>query len=256
MKFLLILLPFINPSGKTVIERFKVPEGYQRVKTEVNSFSNYLQTFLLKSANSKVFFFDGKEKTNAQHVAVLDIDRGTKDLQQCADAVMRLRAEYLYKQNRLNEISFKNFKNEAMSYEKYRKGYRMTATEGFKKLKGQDDSKEGFRKYLDMVFIYANTFTLEREMKRQELRKVQTGDVFIMSNPRSVGHAVIVMDVAENPTTKDKVFLLAQSYMPAQDIHILKNPKGGCWYSLKEINDELITPEWTFQRNSLHSFLP
>jgi len=37
------------------------------------------------------------------------------------------------------------------------------------------------------------------------------------------GHAVIVVDMAEDAKGQ-RAFLLAQSYMPAQDIHILKNP--------------------------------
>jgi hypothetical protein len=252
MKVLLILLVFIIPNGKTVIERFKQPDGYQRLIPEANSFGEYLQNFPLKSANTKVYFFNDQEKTNAQHVAVLDIDRGTKDLQQCADAVMRLRAEYLYQEERFKEISFKNFQNVAMSYDKYRQGYRMT-NNGFLKLKGADDSKDGFRKYLDMVFNYANTATLQRELINKNLKKIQIGDVFIVAT-RPYGHAMIVMDVAENSKTKDRVFLLAQSYMPAQDIHIVKNPKGGCWYSIKDIDDKLITPEWTFSGRDLYCF--
>ena len=106
-----------------------------------------------------------------------------------------------------------------------------------------------------MVFNYANTYTLEREMKTvKNLADLQIGDVFIVSNPKSYGHAMIVMDVAENPKTKDKIFLLAQSYMPAQDIHIVKNPKGGAWYSLKDLDIQLSTPEWTFPLTSLHRF--
>lgn len=253
MKVLLLLFVFIIPNGKTVIERFKLPDGYQRLKPEANSFGEYLQNFPLKSTNAKVYFFNRKEKISSHHVAVLDIDRGTKDLQQCADAVMRLRAEYLYKQKRFDEISFKNFQNVGMSYKKYCQGYRMT-NEGFLKLKGIDNSKEGFRKYLDMVFNYANTATLQRELKNKELKKIQIGDVFIVSNTRPYGHAMIVMDVAENTKTKDRIFLLAQSYMPAQDIHIVKNPQGGCWYNTRDINDKIITPEWTFSSSDLYSF--
>ncbi|CAN5117739.1 hypothetical protein BH09BAC6_BH09BAC6_31750 [soil metagenome] len=66
------------------------------------------------------------------------------------------------------------------------------------------------------------------------------------------GHAVIVMDVATNNSGK-KIYLLAQSYMPAQDIHVLKNPMDqdlSPWY---EVNDDYIiqTPEYTFRQNEL-----
>ena len=73
----------------------------------------------------------------------------------------------------------------------------------------------------------------------------------------SPGHAVLIMDVAKNPSTQDKMFLLAQSYMPAQDIHILKNEvnkEDSPWYSLDEIDEHLSTPEWTFNRDDLKYF--
>jgi hypothetical protein len=47
--------------------------------------------------------------------------------------------------------------------------------------------------------------------------------------------------------------MLAQSYMPAQDIHIVKNPvddKLSPWYEVNNA-EEIITPEWTFLRNQL-----
>jgi hypothetical protein len=244
----------INPTGRTVETRFNLPVNYQRLSVNKNSFGEYLRNFPLKNDKAKVYFYNGEEKTNAQQVAVLDIDRGTKDLQQCADVVMRLRAEYLYNQKRIQEISFKTFGGVAMNYDKYKQGYRIS-NQGFTKIKGADNSGEGFRKYLDMVFSYANTYTLEKEMKTvRDLKDLQIGDVFIVSNPKSYGHAMIVMDVAENSQIKDKIFLLAQSYMPAQDIHIVKNPKGGVWYSLKDLDSQLYTPEWIFPVSALHRF--
>ena len=244
----------VDPAGKTVETRFNLPANYQRLGVEKNSFGAYLRNFSLKNDKAKVYFYNGEEKTNAQQMAVLDIDRGTQDLQQCADAIMRLRAEYLFGQKRIDEISFKTFGGVAMNYIKYKQGYRLN-NQGFTKTKGVDNSREGFRKYLDMVFSYANTYTLEKEMKTvRNLQDLQIGDVFIVSNPKSYGHAMIVMDVAENQQNKDKIFLLAQSYMPAQDIHIVRNPKGGVWYSLKDLDSQLHTPEWTFPVSALHRF--
>ena len=44
--------------------------------------------------------------------------------------------------------------------------------------------------------------------------------------------------------------------MPAQDIHILKNynNKFSPWYSLKDIDTDLKTPEWTFTKDQFKSF--
>ena len=63
------------------------------------------------------------------------------------------------------------------------------------------------------------------------------------------------MDVAEDKSG-NSIFLLAQSYMPAQQIHILKNFNNSAlspWYSLKD-TDELITPEWEFKAKDRKMF--
>ena len=75
---------------------------------------------------------------------------------------------------------------------------------------------------------------------------IAPGDVLIRGG--FPGHAVIVMDVAVNPEGK-KIYLLAQSYMPAQDIHVLVNPMNSDLSPWYEANNELIiqTPEYFFQ---------
>jgi len=63
------------------------------------------------------------------------------------------------------------------------------------------------------------------------------------------------MDVAENTAGK-KIFMLAQSYMPAQDIHVLINPLHDALSPWYEVNDDnkIITPEYLFYRNELKSW--
>jgi hypothetical protein len=64
------------------------------------------------------------------------------------------------------------------------------------------------------------------------------------------------MDVAIDITGNRK-FLLAQSYMPAQDIHLLKNPSfigdRVPWYSIPA-GEKLFTPEWVFKNSELKRF--
>lgn len=69
--------------------------------------------------------YNSAEKQNKAYEAVLDIDVGKKDLQQCAYAVMRLRAEYLYKMKMFGAIHF-NFTNGFNAYyQKWADGYRI-----------------------------------------------------------------------------------------------------------------------------------
>ncbi|MDR3713868.1 MAG: DUF4846 domain-containing protein [Puia sp.] len=59
------------------------------------SFGEWLRSIPLKK-DKTVYLYDGSRKQNqSAQFAVLDISVGKEDLQQCADAVMRLRAGYL-----------------------------------------------------------------------------------------------------------------------------------------------------------------
>jgi len=103
--------------------------------------------------------------------------------------------------------------------------------------------------------MYAGSYSLSQELyKIKDLSEMRIGDVFIEGG--FPGHAVIVVDMAINRRTGKKLFLLAQSYMPAQGIHILKNPmnpKLNPWYEL-EFGETLQTPEWTFNKSDLKRF--
>jgi hypothetical protein len=72
----------------------------------------------------------------------------------------------------------------------------------------------------------------------------------------SPGHAEIVVDLAEDPKTKARAFLLVQSFMPAQDMHITRNPTDPTlspWYRA-DFGDSLVTPGYTFTRGELKRF--
>ncbi len=216
----------INKSGSSVQERIRVPEGFERVKTEKNSYGQYLRDLPLKPDGSDIKLYNGEVTNKDVHVAVLDIDVGTRDLQQCADAVIRLRAEYLYGQGLYEKIHF-NFTNGFNAdYLNWMNGKRI-AIDGNKthwiNKTGYSKEYSSFRKYLDVVFAYAGTLSLSKEMKNISIEAMQIGDIFLKG--ASPGHAVIILDMAENKKTGEKIFTIAQSYMPAQDIHILKKSR-------------------------------
>ena len=248
---------FINPSGKTIETRFPVPEGFVQMPAASNTFAAYLRQRPLYPDSHLVHLYNGRLKSRQDvHCAVLQLDVGHRDLQQCADAVIRLRAEYLYAQKRYSDIHF-NFTNGFRAeYARWRAGerIRVDGNRVYWVAGGQaSGSYADFRKYLDMVFSYAGTASLERELYAVEPTALLPGDVWIKGG--HPGHAVIVLEVAEHPETGERRFLLAQSYMPAQEIHVLRHPAGDSpWYSNSALEEGLETPEWFFEMGQLRRF--
>jgi hypothetical protein len=240
------------------INEIPLPKNFERIKTSKNSFGNYLQNLSLRNENI-VYLHNGNKKDNQDaQFAVIDINIGKKNLVQCADAVMLLRAEYLFAQKRFEEIKFHFSNGFLCEYSKWQQGYRIQVqgnNVSWVKKTTLDISYEAFKKYLEIIYSYAGTLSLPKDNQPQNLEKLQIGDIFLKSG--SPGHAVIVVDMAQNPISKQKIFLLAQSYMPAQDIHILKNPENqklSPWYDTKINTNQLITPEWNFDKNAVRKF--
>jgi hypothetical protein len=171
--------------------------------------------------------------------------------------VIRLRAEYLLASGRQAEIEFKFTSGDLARWTDWNRGMRAIVT-------GQrvswhlsapaDTSYTSFRRYLDTVFTYAGSHSLEKELTPvRSGEPTSAGDVFIQGG--FPGHAVIVVDVARQ-ADGTVALLLAQSYMPAQDIHVLVNPADRAlspWYR-EERARPLLTPEWTFPVGSLRRF--
>ena len=227
--------PSTGAPTDTLESRLAPPPGFERVPVEPGSWADWLRGLPLKAENAPVLTYTGAPKSRQDvHVAVIDIDVGTRDLQQCADAIMRLRAEWLYASGRMRAIAFNDTDGKRLAFAR----------------RARSDYTS-FRKYMDYVFAYAGTYSLERELKPVRIEDVGIGDVFIKGG--FPGHAVLVADMADNRATGERRFLLVQSYMPAQEMHVLKNPQasdGSPWYSTV-IGEQLVTPEWVFARTSL-----
>lgn len=247
-----------NLFENTIQQRFQLPQGFVREEESKTSFDYFLRNLPLKPLGSNVLYFDGTTKPNRNvYEAVVDLPIGKQDLHQCADAVMRLRADYFYSQKQYDKIHF-NFTNGFRAdFSKWAAGYRI-AIKGNKtswiKTAKPSDSYETYWKYLEKVFMYAGTASLEKELKPINALDIKIGDVFIKGG--FPGHAVIVVDMAVNPKNNKKIMLLAQSYMPAQELQILKNPNNSSlspWYAV-DFGTSLQTPEWTFSSSQLKRF--
>lgn len=244
-------------SGDTLHLRFPPPIGFERLGENTNSFGSYLRHLPLKPEGSPLLAFNGEvlEKEGV-YAAVVDLPIGKRDLHQCADAVMRLRAEYLWQQARFDEIHFHFTNGFDVAYSKWMRGYRVVIegneTYWTTEPKSPSNTYKDFWNYMETIFMYAGTLSLSKELDKVELVDMQIGDVFIQGG--SPGHAVIVVDMAVNPENQERVFMLAQSYMPAQNLQVLLNPlTNDVWYNTNQMYP-LKTPEWTFDQGSLKRF--
>lgn len=231
--------PLMNDHGKTVLERFDAPLGYNRVAVSPNTFPHYLRTLELKPEGSMVQFYDGKTKPNNNvYVSVVDLPISKQNVQISSDSVIRLISEYLFKTGQYDEISF-HANKEKLAFSEFAKG---------------DFSRKNFEKYMDFVMEKVSTPSFCADLKHIPLKEIKIGDIFVQ-NTQPNGHAVIVVDLVEN-SKGEKLFLLAQGFQPAQEIQILANPSRediSPWYALKE--GELLTPEWRFMTSDLMRFV-
>lgn len=251
-------------------QRILPPPGSQRVRVEKNSFGSWLRSLPLLAAGEPVKLYNGSLKwTQELHHAVIDIDVGKRDRQQCADAAIRFRAEYLFSRQKQKlkpkvPIAFNYTTGDKIPYQRWRKGDRPKVEEykkngrkrwrvKWKRRSRYDGSYKQFRRYLENIFSYAGTASLSKELSRRPIHDIRIGDIYLRGG--APGHAVIVVDLAEHPK-HGKIMLLAQSYMPAQSPHILKNREDRAlspWFKVPR-QGQLITPEWTFSATNLYRF--
>lgn len=249
----------INIDKNTVRERFPSPEGYEWIEESPGSFGYFIENFPLKPYGSPILKYDGTPiSTQHLHEAVFDLDMGSKNLQQCADAVIRLRAEYLFRNKKSDEIRFHFTNGDLATWDDYRKGVRAFVngnTVHFRKTAPADDSYKNFREYLDLVFNYAGTISLHKETRPvSENSELKTGDILI--TPGSPGHVVFIAGVCRN-TEGEKQYLLGEGFTPAQSVHIIANPfekRISPWYSLDVNSPRTATARYIFKPTNFRQF--
>jgi hypothetical protein len=242
-----------------LVNRVPVPEGYQRIIVDQGSFGDWLRHLPLKEKGAEVHLYNGILKARQDvHEAVIDIDAGgSEDLQQCADACMRLKAEFHFSRQEHSKIHFKFTSGDNAGWMQWMNGYRPTLhgnKVSWSKTAKVDSTYKNLKNYLKTIFQYAGTQSLSQELLLVKNEAIQPGDIFIKGG--FPGHAIMVVDVAEHKKTKAKVFLLVQSYMPAQEIHLLKNfSNSGLspWYKYDSTKD-FTTAEWEFEGPCLKRF--
>jgi len=221
------------------------PTGFRRIELEPGSFGAWLRELPLRAEGTPVNTYDGRLLRSASHprvAAVAELDVGKRDLQQCADSVIRLHAEWMWSQGRASEIGYHFLSGDYATWSRHAAGDR-PAVDGARVVWSRSAKPsaghDAFRRYLDLVFNYASTISLAQRRKKVERTEAAPGDFFIL--PGGPGHAVLILDVAVSNDGR-RVALLGQGFMPAQDFHVLRASAKSAWFSLDE--DTVDTPFW------------
>jgi hypothetical protein len=253
-----IILPFFQSSEKlNSIGAIPVPDGFSRPVVVKGGYADFLRKLQLKD-DKTVYYYTGQLKLNQQAVyAVLDIPVRNKPLLQCADAVLLIRASWLFSQKKYEQINFVATDGTWLNYSDWCKGVRYIL-KGNKLLtvkhSGQSVSPElqsNLDRFLQQVYAFCGTASLSKQMKPKSINaSPEPGDVFLQ--PGHPGHVVLVADIAKN-IKGDTIFILLQGFMPAQDIHLIKSfqsPIQQPWQSYA--GGGFQTAEWKFPVGSLY----
>ena len=233
----------VNKDSLTIASRVNIPKGYKRVDYAKGSFETYLRHYKLKAFGSKIINYnDTNYFWQGGHIGILEISVPKNGLQQCADALIRIRSEYLWDSNRKDEIGFNFTSGHYCSWTKYADGYRPKVNGNkvsFHKTANANSSKDNFYKYLNLIYMYSGTLSLYNELESVSAKDLKIGDMLIKGG--SPGHIVMIGDEVVNKNN-DKLFVLFQGNTPAQSVHLVKNLEDSAispWYQLE---DDAIIP--------------
>lgn len=185
--------------------------------------------------------------------AIIDYDIGSKDLQQCADALMRLRAEYLFQAGRSHDIRFLFTSGQTYAFEDYCKGIRPVLSRNNARFERTTASAAPthttLRKYLDIVYTFAGTISLGKQL--QQTGHITIGTVIL--KPGSPGHCCIVID-EKLFSNGERRYKLAEGFMPAQSIYVLRNEENGTVWHRIQPGKPLYTASYDFTTYGLYAF--
>ena len=177
---------------------------------------------------------------------------------QCADIIMKLRAEYLLSRNKNKEIKFHFTSGDLYSWQQYLNGIRPNVKNNkvsFIRADPEQTDSASLNDYLQYIYMYCGTVSLAKETHEIiKPERINCGDMII--SPGTPGHVVFICNIAKD-RHGNRLYLLAQGFTPAQSIHILNNPAEqelNPWYSLKDIRKKFITPRYHFENPRVRSF--
>lgn len=247
--------PDAPATTRPLAEVFAPPDGFVRIAA--TPWTTWLRGLPVRTDRKDVRSFGGRSLGPAKAIIALDV--GSRDVQQCADSVLRLHGEYLWATGRADKAAYHFTSGDRSAWSAWRAGERF-AVKGstVKRVRGRKvGGHQAFRKWLMHTFRYAGTRSLKHDSAAVGNAPIEPGDFYVA--PGGPGHAVMVLDVAEHADGR-RAALIGQGFMPAQDFHVVGRggPRvlDGVWFLLPDAAEPMIdTPSWApFHRDDARRF--
>lgn len=245
-----------TPASTSLATRFPTPAAYARVQVDQGSFAAWLRGIPVRIDRRAVLDHRGRP-TGWDSAGVIALDVGSKDLQQCADTLLRLHGEWLWSTGRSHELAYHFTSGDLSRFTDWTAGRRLKV-EGAKvrtvDVEPVASDRAALRAWFEQLFMYAGTRSLELDTKPVPLDwPIAAGDLLL--RPGSPGHVVMVLDVAEG-NDGERIAVIGQGSMPAQELHVIPGPVDGIWWRFPAGEDVSVdVPRWgALPRSSLRRF--
>ncbi|MFK7931273.1 MAG: DUF4846 domain-containing protein [Myxococcota bacterium] len=217
---------------------FPPPTGATRVPAD--PFATSLRQLRVLPPGTPILTHDGREIRRPGRVLDVPLVRG--DLQQCADTIIRLRAEWL--RDAGHTVRFHATSGDPLPWKRFKNGEYAVAVDN--RIRWRTGRTGNWDAYLRAVFTWAGTASLAERDTIAVNGPPQPGHLLV--DPGFPGHAVVLLDVA---TRGDSTFvLIAQGFMPAQSAHVVPGPYEGWWRWEPGVD----LPVWSFKGSDLRRF--
>ncbi len=247
------------PDTAPLEQVFTPPTGFTRIEVTPDGYAAWLRQLPIRSDRAFVLAYDGSRLSRPSAAIVL-LDVGTRDLQQCADSAIRLHAEYLWSRGRAAKAAYHFTSGDRTRWSDWRRGERFHVR-GSKVKRSRGAGRRGdhasYRRWLDLVFRYAGTRSLRLDSAAVSEKPIEAGDFYVQ--PGGPGHAVVVLDIATHADGR-RAALIGQGFMPAEDLHVLRaghdRVLDDVWFLLPDAeHSKLSTPSWApFDRAEARRF--
>lgn len=226
------------PDARTVGAAFPPPAGADWVAGD--AFGESLRALPLAAPEVPVTTWDGRVVRRDARVIEIPLVRG--DLQQCADSVVRVRAEWLKKEGL--PVQFHATSGDRLDWERWSHGERPVEVGGRLQWRAAGGAAD-WDGYLRALFNWGGSWSLEK-LDSAQATSPEAGMILVHGG--FPGHAVLLLGVAKR---EDETFVLVgQGFMPAQSFHVDPGPFGGWW----RWEDPLALSVWTFSTSELRRF--